>query len=240
MKAKNLFDEINNSPIFEGCICLHNIEYGFEDNLEGEIDILIQKDDMLYLMEIKSTYDRVTVKEISKHREDLIYAGHQLERAKNWFFEHPKEITKRTKRSVEIDKLEIRTLIVSTSFEYDHEYFSKSLKISLLELYIALYNDIGSFIITPQYLLNITKQHNSVLYEKYFNLSVDEKYRIQDCNIEFIKELTEIVEMIKEYKPIKDDIGKKSNLYPDSHTVDDFTRIIESNEIWIRVMNSMK
>ena len=106
----------------------------------GEIDIAVYKDKKLILIEVKSTYGIIKFEERFKHEKELIYAGHQLNRAIKALREDEKLLAEITgDSSIKFDELkQIKSLIVSTSFEFDNEEFSGHRKISLLELMVCL------------------------------------------------------------------------------------------------------
>lgn len=109
-----------------------------------EIDLLCARDGRLFVLELKSTYLRRSVKEVWMHRHSTLRkAGLQLFRKV--------EAVRRTLKSggllqqvLELEAAcvpEITAWIVDTSIECDHEHFHGFLKVSLEEVLIALRDD---------------------------------------------------------------------------------------------------
>lgn len=104
----------------------------------GDVDVICEKDGYLFVLELKSTYIRTSFENIWKYKtQKLRKAANQLQ--KRQFL-----ITKllKDKNRDFIDEFgnpkKIFYWIVDTTFEFDHEYFSGYLKISLFEIMNAL------------------------------------------------------------------------------------------------------
>ncbi|MGI2179923.1 NERD domain-containing protein [Shewanella frigidimarina] len=106
----------------------------------GEIDLICVIDNIVFIIEVKSTYYRTTQSEIFHHRDrTLRKAGIQV-RKKVEAVKGDLVLSERLKQTlgltVEIPK--IVGWIADTSLEFDHEYFAGFMKISIEELLIAL------------------------------------------------------------------------------------------------------
>jgi len=147
-------------PAFKNAKMIRNKKYEYNGN-KGEIDLIIYKDNTLFLIEIKSTFGILTFDERHKHEKQLMYAGHQLERAKNAIKNsHDLLIDITDEPKISLNEVKLETLIVSTSFEFDNEKFSGHRKISLLELMVYLHNDAFYLIMTSPKIIS------PELYEK--------------------------------------------------------------------------
>jgi len=119
---------------FQKAKILSNKEYG--EN-KGELDAVLYADKTLLIIEVKSVYRCNTMEDRHKHEKQLIHAGHQLNRGIKALSEDAKLLSEITGDSlIKFTDIKIETLIISTSFEFDHQRFSGHLKISLLELMI--------------------------------------------------------------------------------------------------------
>lgn len=104
----------------------------FEGSEEGDMDILVYEDGHLLAIELKRSLLRISNNEIWNERMgSLRKASLQLDKFKTFFNVEPAWLRERFEIN---ESIEINTLIVSTSFEYDHELIGKHLKISLFEL----------------------------------------------------------------------------------------------------------
>lgn len=106
----------------------------------GEIDLLAYKDNILFVIEAKSTYIRDTMAKSYQHMiNNQMKAGRQLKRKVKAIQEELQNNQElREKLSITNNKTEIIPLIVDTSIENDHQTFYGSLKISIEELIIAI------------------------------------------------------------------------------------------------------
>jgi hypothetical protein len=106
----------------------------------GEIDLICAINNIVFIIEVKSTYYRTTHSEIYYHRDrTLRKAGIQVrtkvEAVKDELFFNER-LKKMLGLTVEIPK--IVGWIADTSLEFDHEYFAGFMKVSIEELFIAL------------------------------------------------------------------------------------------------------
>ena len=110
----------------------------------GEIDLICKLNDIVLVIEVKSTYRRNSLKEALQYKNNALRkAGLQIKRK-----------TEAIAQLVSTDEkfaslLGIKSVphckvigwIADTSLEFDHEYFSGYLKLSIEELHIALNDD---------------------------------------------------------------------------------------------------
>lgn len=108
----------------------------------GEIDLICARDGHLFIFEIKSGYIRRTLQEAWRHKtETLRKAGLQLTRKKKAVIhelEKNSPLLQKLGLQKNLSEDQIHCWILDTSIEYDHEYFSGFLKVSIEELIIAL------------------------------------------------------------------------------------------------------
>ncbi|MCB9052392.1 MAG: hypothetical protein H6556_23400 [Lewinellaceae bacterium] len=107
-----------------------------------DIDLLAIKENHLFVMQLKMTYPRATLREAWKHRKDkLAEGGEQVKSSIDYLAKYWPEF--RAKLNIQKDwaELKVTPLVVSTSFEYDRDLFSGFLKISQFELERYLEND---------------------------------------------------------------------------------------------------
>jgi len=110
------------------------------NTVAGEIDLICSIDDIVIVIEVKSTYYRTTPGEALYHRNKTIRkAGKQVQRKVDAV---KSEIVSGSNLLQELKlkthKPQIIGWIADTSIEYDHDYFSGYLKISIGELLVAL------------------------------------------------------------------------------------------------------
>jgi len=112
-------------------------EYGVNKNIaEGEFDCLVYESGVLLIIEIKRTQLRVTLEEAWNEKMNILSkATEQLDRGIAFIrdsFGWLQDVFPDMKET--FVELEINTLIVSTSFEHDHELMNdRHLKVSLYE-----------------------------------------------------------------------------------------------------------
>lgn len=100
----------------------------------GDVDLICCRDNYLFVLELKSTYIRTSMENI------WIYKSQALRKASNQLNKRKKLIRKLIKEEnkefiIHFGKpKKIISLIIDTSFEFDHEYFEQNLKISMFEL----------------------------------------------------------------------------------------------------------
>ncbi|WP_434926145.1 nuclease-related domain-containing protein [Shewanella sp. HL-SH2] len=106
----------------------------------GEIDLICVIDNIIFIIEVKSTYYRTTKSEVFQHRDrTLRKAGIQVRKKVEAIKDDlhlNKELRKILGLTIEIPK--IKGLIADTSLEFDHDYFAGFMKVSIEELLIAL------------------------------------------------------------------------------------------------------
>ena len=106
----------------------------------GEIDLICAIDNILIVIEVKSTFCRTTKSEIFYHRDrTLRKAGIQV-RKKVGATMMDLQIDEQLKQTLKLttDRPQIVGLIADTSIEFDHEYFAGFMKVTIEELLIAL------------------------------------------------------------------------------------------------------
>lgn len=112
-----------------------------------EIDLIAARDGELFVIELKSTFTRSTLKSVFAYEvSTLRKAGRQLNRSLPVLLqelEQNKELRMELGLECVPDESRVHAWIVDTTFECDHRRYSGFLKISLQELYIALSNDYG-------------------------------------------------------------------------------------------------
>lgn len=116
-----------------------------EDANAGEIDLICARDGHVLALELKSTYQRRSVKEAWSHRASTLRkAGLQLSRK-------VPAVQRALVRDMELtaalglvnSQPAVTAWIVDTSIEWDHQLFRGFLKVSLEEVLIALRDDRG-------------------------------------------------------------------------------------------------
>ncbi|MEZ8184212.1 nuclease-related domain-containing protein [Shewanella sp. 5S214] len=106
----------------------------------GEIDLICVIDNIVFIIEVKSTYYRTTQSEIFHHRDrTLRNAGIQV-RKKVEAVKDDLDLNKELRHilGLTIETPKIKGLIADTSLEFDHDYFAGFMKVSIEELLIAL------------------------------------------------------------------------------------------------------
>ncbi|MFA0356908.1 NERD domain-containing protein [Vibrio breoganii] len=106
----------------------------------GEIDLICAIDNIVIVIEVKSTYCRTTKSEIFYHRDrTLRKAGIQV-RKKVDAIKRDLQVDEQLRKTIKLtsDTPNIVGLIADTSIEFDHEYFAGFLKVTIEELLIAL------------------------------------------------------------------------------------------------------
>ena len=104
----------------------------------GDVDVICEKDGYLFLLELKSTYVRSNFESTWKYKTDkLRKAANQLRKREFLVNKLIKDENSDFTNKFGNPK-KIFYWIVDTSFEFDHEYFSEYLKISLFEVLNAL------------------------------------------------------------------------------------------------------
>jgi len=215
--------QFKDCPIFFGIEPIVDKKFEFQGE-DGEIDVAIYKDKTLILIEVKSTYMIILFKERFQHEKNLIYAGHQLNKAIKALKTKPELLAEVAGDSnVKFDELRIETLIVSTSFEFDNQRFSGHRKISLLELMVCLHNDAIHLIITSPVLQSPEVRELCKKYESNPNkYDLNEiRFRLEHLGTNF--DSSELWEDFSLYDNIK------------NPTMEDFLKALNSN-IWEKVL----
>ncbi|MDM8547168.1 hypothetical protein QUF61_11795 [Candidatus Venteria ishoeyi] len=180
----------------------------------GDIDVICAKDEHVFVFELKSTYVRTTLETAWKHKTDTLRkAGLQLKRKLPHVIStlNTDAELKEKLGIIQVDENKIHAWIIDTSFENDHEKFSGFLKVSLLEVIIALCN------------------HRFYARDLASALKINEGFQTWD-----IKQQNANVEAMlsPEASQIIEDIIKKDDLYPNGFSVGRFAEIIEKEEVW--------
>ena len=114
------------------------------DDDAGEIDLLCARDGRLFVLEVKSTYVRRSMKEAWAHRSaTLRKAGWQLHRkvpAVQRALRGDDGLRQALALSCDVDP-DVSAWIIDTSMEWDHQRFRGFLKVSMEEIQIALRDD---------------------------------------------------------------------------------------------------
>lgn len=123
----------------------HELPAGASDDADaGEIDLLCALDGHLLVLELKSTYQRRSVKDAWVHRtSNLRKAGWQLHR-KVPAVRHALRRDAAPRHALALPpeaEPQITAWIIDTSIEWDHQAFRGLLKVSLEEIQIALRDD---------------------------------------------------------------------------------------------------
>lgn len=111
----------------------------------GEVDVLASRDGRLFVLEVKSTFIRQSVRDAWLHRTTTLRkAGLQLQKklpVVMTSLNADLELQESLGLSAAPSPDKVHAWIVDTSIECDHERFSGFLKISLEELFLALRDD---------------------------------------------------------------------------------------------------
>lgn len=111
----------------------------------GEVDLICARDDIVLVMEVKSTFLRRSKRDAWLHATTTLRkAGQQMRRkvaAVRWALTEEIELASLLGVDGTTPSLNMHGWIVDTSIEYDHKRFSSFLKVSLEEVLIALRDD---------------------------------------------------------------------------------------------------
>jgi hypothetical protein len=134
---------------FKNSIC--QIEFK-SDTTKGDFDIIVYEKGVLLCIELKRSKLRLHLSEINDEYENSFKkASSQLDKVKSYIKNNYNQFVDQDLKTISIEenehsKLKIYTLIVSTSFEYDHELIdNKHHKISLFELQNILDSEIEEY-----------------------------------------------------------------------------------------------
>ncbi|WP_379544688.1 nuclease-related domain-containing protein [Psychrobacter sp. R86515] len=116
----------------------------------GEIDAIVVSEDKILVIELKSTYVKISVKEIYEYRNFVLKkAAYQLSRKS----EYVRDVFLPS-LGLDSSQFSIHSWIVDTTLEFDHEYIDGFLKVSFEELVIILNGH-------KQYLSNMMDNDNT-------------------------------------------------------------------------------
>ena len=101
---------------------------------QGEVDVLAYRDNTLFVVEAKTTSTRLLPSQVRPVRDRLNKGASQLDRVLAELPRHWAEISRELHAPATWDAVTVVTLLVSSSFEFDHLYFGHHLKISFFEL----------------------------------------------------------------------------------------------------------
>jgi hypothetical protein len=96
--------------------------------------VLAYRDNTLFVVEAKTTSTRLLPSQVRPVCDRLNEGATQLDRVLAELPSHWAEISRELKAPERWDAVSVVTLLVSSSFEFDHLYFGKHLKISFFEL----------------------------------------------------------------------------------------------------------
>lgn len=125
----------------KGFVVFRNFTIETSKGIEaGEIDLICALDNIVIVLEIKSTYYRTTKKEVFHHRDNTLRkAGIQVRKkvaALKAELESNSDLKQKLQFTVNSPK--VVGWIADTSTEFDHDLFNGFMKVSVAELYIAL------------------------------------------------------------------------------------------------------
>ncbi len=183
----------------------------------GEIDVLAYRDGHLFLLEIKTTKIEISPKDIFNHIEsDLKYADIQLDTVLSYITNNRSEFNELMKSNNILDsphELDIHTLIIDTTFEADHEMIGKHIKLSHLELRIALYDNL--FHMMGRSMLPERLKHT-------FDTGIEIDF--SQSKTTFTPSTDEANEQVKQVQ--------KYILYPNGFSIARFLEIIHNQLVW--------
>ncbi|MBE4578400.1 hypothetical protein BOO30_11740 [Vibrio navarrensis] len=106
----------------------------------GEIDLICVIDNIVIVIEVKSTYCRTTKSEIFYHRDKTLRKAGMQVRKKVDAIIREIQVDDQLRKTLKLttDTPNVVGLIADTSIEFDHEYFSGFMKVTIEELLIAL------------------------------------------------------------------------------------------------------
>jgi hypothetical protein len=160
-------------------------------NLNGEIDTLAFKDNILFLVELKNTYLEENMLRNNEYAEFKFkkLASSQLDKAKRYIQNNFEEIIKIEELNVncKLSDLKIETLIVSNIFQSDEiKIKDRHLKVSLFELAIILLNDLSEIF--------KSKIDEYLLKANFGDISFQDMERFNNRNNPYIKPFNNISE----------------------------------------------
>ncbi len=143
----------------------------------GEIDLICARDNIVFVFEIKSGYIRKSQQQAWLHKTNTLRrAGKQLQ------VKHQALLEQLAKKEELFEKLglddnfcesQVHGWILDTSIEHDHELFNGFLKVSIEEIYIALYDQADFLVgLNDSELANLIRNNSfgeSTLYPNGFS-----------------------------------------------------------------------
>lgn len=110
----------------------------------GEIDLICARDNIVFIFEIKSGYIRSTQQQVWLHKTNTLRrAGKQLQVKRQAVLKHlakKEELFEKLGLDENFCESQVHGWILDTSIEHDHELVNGFLKVSIEEIYIALYD----------------------------------------------------------------------------------------------------
>jgi tetratricopeptide (TPR) repeat protein len=213
-----------------------NEKYGEKTENEGEFDVVLYANKTLLIIEVKSVYRCNTMEDRYKHEKQLRHAGHQLNRNIKALREDQSLLSKITGDNlIKFADIRIETLIISTSFEFDHQRFSGHLKISLLEwmiLFGYIYPDQLFGARTP--FLDVLKDFDMDLFNKLQELQANmpKSKEEQDRQIKEAKAIMEKIEQRQANIDYSALFPHKLNVQYKEPTIEHLMDCLNSNSVW--------
>ena len=169
------------------------------------------------------TYLRISVRGITQQYEIFEKAGKQLKRNIQLIQDKYSMIAKKLNIHIPFESLKIIPLIVSTSFEYDHYFFSGYRKISMFELQHILQNSIGRLTFWRETMKIITE--NLTPYESdILNAGIMTEERIKEIHVDALnrKDSIDPEKMMKDHQLFQEQYASPNEII----------RIIENQSFW--------
>lgn len=184
--------ELNLAQLFReyGFNVIHSLEPKNSD--AGEIDLIISQNDIILLIELKSSYLRNSISGVHEYRlQTLNKAAYQLDRKLDYIKnKYPNK--------------KYFSWIVDTTLEFDHQHIGKHLKISLEELVIILRNE-SNFLEKWKILFNLQQKdisESDISLSKKFKLleliQYIENNQFWEENLKQIQEINSITKIFKQ------------------------------------------
>jgi len=226
-----VYDLFNDFSIFKENVH-KNIHYNYDESNGRELDVVIYKDDILILVEIKSTYSIQELNDRHDFEKKIYYAASQLNLAEKSIREGKvlwkKNGENKEDLNIDINNIKkIEKIIVSTSAEFDYKEFEGCLKVSLLDLMIILRDEVHYF---------ITEISNKEIEDSVKDLKRSDVDELAENMKSYCKNTQFVNEEVRNDCIARHNclylLHKKHSLYKKSDTsVDDFLQVLHSN-IW--------
>jgi len=213
-----------------------NKKYGENTENEGEFDVVLYADKTLLIIEIKSVYRCNTMEDRYKHEKQLINAGHQLNKGIKALKEDAKLLSEIIGDPlIKFADIKIETLIISTSFEFDHQRFSGHLKISLLEWMILnghIYPDQLFSARTP--FLEIFKNFDMDSFNKLQEIrtTMPKSKEEQDRQRKEAEAIMEKIEQTQPYIDYSALFPDKLKIHYEEPTIEHLMDCLNANSVW--------